>query len=289
MGSAIERVLVAGYGVMGRGVARSFADAGFEVVVLTRDPSRITDLPAGATATAEVPDAPPDLVIENYPERPDDKIALYRRLEDAYGRGPVIATNTSGLSLEELAAPLADPGRFIGVHYLQPAEAFPCVEVIRVAATRDDVVERTLAALHRTGKETILLDRPVVGFLFNRLQHALLHEAYWMIEQGIVTAEDVDKFARLAFGPRMSVTGVIEQKDLSGIEVHAAGQREIVPNLHHGAEPIAFVQEMAKRGDLGVKTGRGFYDWTGRDVDARRRKAADKTRRILEIVREDDE
>src|SRR3546814_7221985 len=76
-----------------------------------------------------------------------------------------------------------------------------------------------------------------LGFLFTRLQHALLHEAYWMIEQVIVTAADVDTFARRAFGPRMCVTGVIEQKDLSGIDTHALAQQGIVPHLHHGAEP----------------------------------------------------
>jgi len=115
----------------------------------------------------------------------------------------------------------------------------------------------------------------------------MLHEAYWMIEQGIVTAADVDIFARRAFGPRMCVTGVIEQKDLSGIDTHALSQLGIVPHLHHGAEPIRLVQDMYARGDLGVKTGKGFYDWTGRDVDAYKRKAAEKLKRILAIIEEE--
>lgn len=287
MTDPIRRVLVAGYGTMGRGVAQSFAEAGFEVVVLTRDPSRIVDLPAGTRAVADLPDEAPDLVIENWPEVPETKIELFRRLETRYGAGPVIATNTSGLSLEELAAALTHPDRFIGIHYMQPAEAFPCVEVIRIAATRDDVTARVVAALERTGKEVIVLMRPVVGFLFNRLQHAILHEAYWMIQEGLVTAEDVDKYARLALGPRMCVTGLIEQKDIGGLDVHALAQKSIVPALHHGAEPIGFVQRMPERGDLGVKSGKGFYDWRGRDVGAYKRRAADKVRRILAIVRED--
>lgn len=287
MTDPIRRVLVAGYGTMGRGVAKSFAEGGFEVTVLTRDSSRIGDLPDGARAVADLPDEPPDLVIENWPEVPETKIELFRRLEAKYGAGPIISTNTSGLPLEDLAAALRHPDRFIGIHYLQPAEAFPCVEVIRVEATRDDVAERAVAALERTGKEVIVLARPIIGFLFNRLQHAVLHEAYWMIQEGLVTAEDVDKYARLALGPRMSVTGLIEQKDIGGLDVHALAQKSIVPALHHGAEPIRFVQEMPTRGELGVKSGKGFYDWRGRDVDAYKRRAADKVRRILAIVRED--
>src|SRR3546814_15688621 len=101
---------------------------------------------------------------------------------------------------------------------------------------------RTVDAMERTGKEVIRLNRPVAGFLFNRLQHALLHEAYWMIEQGIVTAADVDTFARRAFGPRMCVTGVIEQKDLRGLDTHALAQRGIVPHLPPGAGPTRLPQ-----------------------------------------------
>ena len=287
MSGSVKRVLVAGYGTMGRGVTLSFVRGGFETIVLSRDPSRITDLPEGATAVSELPAEAPDLVLENVPEKVDVKHALYRRIDDAYDGTPIIATNTSGLSLEELAAPLRHPDKFIGAHYLQPAEAFPLVEVIRIPATSDETTARTTDAMERTGKQVITVNRPVAGFLFNRLQHAMLHEAYWMIEQGIVTAEDVDTFARRAFGPRMCVTGVIKQKDLSGIDTHALSQLGIVPHLHHGAEPIRLVQDMYARGDLGVKTGKGFYDWSGRDVDAYKRKAAEKLKRILAIIEEE--
>ena len=99
-------------------------------------------------------------------------------------------------------------------------------------------------------------------------------QAYWLIENGYCTAADVDNFAKMAFGPRMSVTGVIEQKDLSGLVTHAASQRGIVPHLHHGAEPIKFVQDMPKKGKLGAAgSGQGFYDWSKSDVAEKRRQA----------------
>jgi len=285
----IRHVLVCGYGTMGNGIVNLFARAGFRVSVLTREPARIAGaLPEGVAALADLPADAPDLVMENYPEDLAVKRALYRRLEAAYGGHPIISTNTSGLDLTELAAPLTHKSQFIGVHHLQPPDAFPLAEATRIAETSDETVERMVAALAEVGQEAVVLQKPIVGFLFNRLQHALLHEAYYMLEQGWVTAEDIDKYGRLAFGPRMCVTGIIEQKDVGGLDVNAASQRSIVPALHHSPEPVQLVQKMAARGEHGVKTGKGFYDWTGIDMDAYKVRTADKTRRILAIVREKD-
>lgn len=280
MDKAIASVLVVGYGTMGRGIVKTFAENGFETSVLTRDPSRIIDLPDGATATAELPEAPPDLVIESIPEELPLKHDLFLKLEQAYGDASILATNTSGLPIDEVAQPLAHKDKFIAIHYMQPAEAFPLVEVCRLAETSDETTNACVEALARSGKESIVLQRPVIGFLINRLQHALLHEAYCMIEDGIVSVEDVDKFARRGFGPRMCVTGLIEQKDLSGVDVNAAAQRSIVPDLYHTRTPCQMVQDMAARGEHGVKTGKGFYDWRDRDVDGYRRDAAEKLVRL---------
>ncbi len=287
MPASIRSVLVCGYGNMGRGVVNLFAKGGFQVTVLTRDPSRLTNLPSGVTAVAALPADPPDLVMENYPEDLAAKQTLFRQLEEAYGWHPIWSTNTSGLDLTELASVLENKQNFIGVHFLQPADAFPLAEAVRIPETADATVERTLAALARVGLEAVVLNKPVIGFLFNRLQHAMLHEAYHMMEQGWVTAEDIDKYARLAFGPRMCVTGIIEQKDIGGLDVNAASQRSIIPHLYHAERPVQMVQDMAARGDLGVKAGRGFYEWSQTDMDSYKARAADKARRILKIVRED--
>jgi 3-hydroxybutyryl-CoA dehydrogenase len=289
MPAPVHHVLVCGYGTMGRGIVNLFTKGGFTVSILTRDPAKLAgELPEGATAVADLPADPPDLVMENYPEDLAAKQALFARLEAAYAGHPIISTNTSGLDLTELAAPLAHKDKFIGVHYLQPPDAFPLAEATRIAETSDDTVERMVGALKQVGQDAVVLNEPVVGFLFNRLQHALLHEAYHMLEQGWVTPEDIDKYARLAFGPRMCVTGIIQQKDVGGLDVNAASQRSIIPALHHSAQPVQLVQDMAARGEHGVKSGKGFYDWTEIDIAAFKAKAADKTRRILAIIREED-
>ena len=280
MSKSVNSVMVVGYGTMGRGILETFAKNGFEASVLTRNPARIKDLPSGSTAHSALPDRAPDLIIESIPEDLTLKHELFHRLEEKYGDHPVFGTNTSGLPIEAIAKPMQHKDRFIAIHYMQPAEAFPLVEICRLAETSDLVTDRAIEALSRSGKDAIVLNRPITGFLINRLQHALLHEAYCMIEEGVVSVEDVDKFAREAFGPRMCVTGLIQQKDLSGIDVNAAAQRSIVPSLYHSGVPCQMLQDMAARGDLGVKTGKGFYDWSGQDIDALKRKNAAKLERL---------
>lgn len=286
-GTPVRTVLVAGSGTMGRGIAASFAGAGFATRVLSRDPGRLGALPEGVTAVAALPAEPPDLIIESVPERLELTTELFRRIGEAYGARAIAASNTSGLPLEDLAAAHGHGAAFVGIHYFQPAEAFPLVEVIRVAATADATLERAVEALERTGKEAIVLKEPVPGFLINRLQHAILHEAYHLIGAGVVTAADVDKVAKRLFGPRMCITGLIEQKDISGLDTHALAQQAIVPYLWHGAEPNPLVQEKYARGDLGLKTGQGFYDWRGRDADAVRRAAEARLARLLAFLEGD--
>lgn len=281
--SDIRSVLIAGYGLMGRGIALTFARGGHATVVLSRDPSKAADVPEGVSVVGELPAAAPDLIIESIPEDMGLKLAFFERIEMAYGDGPIIASNTSGLSLQDMADPRRDPANFLGMHYFQPAEAFPMVEVIRCAETGDTAFERVKAALKRNGQDTIEVNRPVNGFVINRLQHSILHD---LIQEGICTARDVDNFCRYMFGPRMCATGLLEQKDIIGLNTTAASQSGIVPTLYHNNQVSRMLLDLAARGDLGAKTGKGLYDWEGRDVEDIKRRAADKLRRILAIVQE---
>ena len=283
----IQNVLIVGSGTMGRGIATSFLHGGHDVTVFSRNPDKAKGLPPAARLVGELPAEAPDLALETVVEELVVKTALFARLEAAYGGAPILATNTSGLSLDEMAAGLAHPRRFIGIHYFQPAEALPLVEVIRSGATGDDIFTAVAAALARDGQRVLEVRKPVKGFIANRLQHAILHEAFSLIEEGVATAEDVDNFAKYLFGPRLSVTGLIEQKDLSGLNVTARTQQNLVPDLDHSGQPRRIILDKLDAGDFGVSTGRGFYDWQDRDVEAHKRRAADKLARILEIVLED--
>lgn len=278
------RVLVAGSGVMGRGIARSFAEAGIATGVLSRRPEAVSGLDARVAIVGALPEAAPELIIESIPEVSELKAELYRRIEARYGGVPVLASNTSGLSLDALAEPLDYPERFCGIHYFQPADVAPLVEVARAAATGDDTMLTAVQLVEATGKTPIVLNEAVPGLLINRLQHAVLHEAYHLIERGIVTAADVDLVAKRLLGPRMSVTGLIEQKDLSGLDTHALAQAAIVPQLHRGGAPSPVIMDKHAAGRLGVKTGTGFYDWRQMDIPGYRAWAEDLLSRLLTLL-----
>jgi 3-hydroxybutyryl-CoA dehydrogenase len=281
----IRRVAVVGTGVMGRGIATTFARGGFDVALVSRNPAGVKDPPEGVRVERDLPPEA-DLVIESIPEQLDLKQELFRRLDALYGGRTILASNTSGLPLTEIGKATRHPEVVVGLHYFQPAEAFEFVELAEIADTRPDVIERLTLALAKTGKTALHLKKPVVGLLINRLQHSMAHEAYRLIDEGAADPATIDLVLKRMLGPRLSVTGLCEQKDWAGVIMHAQAQQGIVPQLHHDHTPGPCCQELAAEGHDGIKTGRGFYDWTGKDVAALRRKNADKLRRILAIANE---
>jgi 3-hydroxybutyryl-CoA dehydrogenase len=279
-------LLVMGGGVMGQGISRLFADAGIAVTLV--DTREIAFSHAGVTIERQLPRSfVPDLVIEAVFEERSVKQSVYAEIEATYGGRPALATNTSGLPLEELAAPLRYPGRFLAMHFFQPADVFPMIEVVRAARTEDSAVAMALAAIEQAKRDPILLQRPVNGYLINRLQHSILHEAYHLLESGIATAEMIDNVAKRLLGPRMCITGLLEQKDLAGLEMHAQAQRSIVPTLSHTGVPNRYLQDMVTRGDVGVRSGQGFYDWRQRDGGAVQRRASERLQRLLAYLEQD--
>ena len=275
------QILVAGSGVMGRGIALSFARSVHATAVLSRNAAGAAEIGEGVGVIDALPDEAPELIIESVPEVAELKRELYARLEAAYGGSAIIASNTSGLLLSDLAAGLRHPGKFVAIHYFQPADIAPMVEIARIEATEPAVLARADALVRASGKRTVVLQEALPGLLINRLQHALLHEAYHLIGRGICSAADIDAAARHLLGPRMAVTGLIEQKDLSGLDTHALAQAAIVPHLHHGAEPNEVVQAKHREGRIGIKTGSGFYDWAGIDVAAYQKACGELFARVL--------
>ena len=281
-----DTLVIMGGGVMGRGMARLFAGAGMRVTLVDTGPIDF-EYPGVAIAHEPPSDVIPDLVIEAVFEKMDVKRSVYAQIEACYEGRPVLATNTSGLPLNELGDALKYPQRFLAMHFFQPADVFPMIEVVRGQHTEDDALEVAIAAVRRARREPIVLQRAVNGYLINRLQHSILHEAYHLLESGIATAEMIDNVAKFLLGPRMCITGLLEQKDLAGLEMHAQAQRSIVPTLSHTGVPSGYLQDMVARGDVGVRSGRGFYEWQGRDAAAEQRRAAVRLERLLAYLAKD--
>lgn len=279
-------LLVMGAGVMGQGIARLFAGAGMQVTLVdTREVSFA--FPGVSLATQPPKDLVPDLVIEAVFEDRRVKQSVFEDIEAVYEGRPVLATNTSGMPLDELAGPLKYPERFLAMHFFMPADVFPMIEVVRTARTEEAAVALAVSAVRQAKREPILLQRPINGYLINRLQHSILHEAYHLLESGVATAEMIDGVAKKLLGPRMCITGLLEQKDLGGLVMHAQAQQSIVPTLSHTHVPNAYLQDMVARGDVGVRSGKGFYDWQGRDGAAVQRRANDRLQRLLAYLEKD--
>jgi 3-hydroxybutyryl-CoA dehydrogenase len=284
----IQSVLIYGYGVMGAGVAKTFAEAGFDTTIKSSRAAQLSDLPPGVKATASLPATAPDLVLELVPEEIPTKQAVYAELEAAWPAADfLIATGTSGLDLIKLAATLKRPERFIGLHYFMPADKSLVVEVMAGPASPPEAVDAAVEAMKRTGKEPVVLYKPIVGFLVNRLQHAILHEAYYLIENGVASAADIDHAARRLLAPRMCLNGLIQQKDISGLKIHADAQASIVPELFHNNVANPMMQAMAARGETGLASGKGFYDWAGCDMAQVRKQASSQLTRLMRFLDEE--
>jgi 3-hydroxybutyryl-CoA dehydrogenase len=281
-----KTMVVVGGGLMGQGMARLFASAGIAVTIV--DKRDIEFAQDGVTVARELPrGTAPDLVIEAVFEDREVKQSVFEAVEAAYAGAPALATNTSGLPLDELAGRLKYPQRFLAMHFFQPADVFPMIEVVRGARTEDSAVDVALSAIRQAGREPILLQRAVNGYLINRLQHSILHEAYHLLQEGIATAEMIDNVAKKLLGPRLCITGLLEQKDIGGLQMHAQAQQSIVPTLSHTNVPNSYLQDMVARGDIGVASGKGFYDWTGRDSADVRRRANERLQRLLAYLDRD--
>ena len=281
--SRCTSLMIVGGGVMGQGIARLFSGVGIDVTLV--EPRDISFTHPGVTLVHQAPSAPvPELVIEAVFEERDVKQAVYADIERLYEGRPVLATNTSGLPLDELAAPLQYPQRFLAMHFFMPADVFPMIEVVRGESTEEDAVTLAVAAVTQAGREPIVLQRAVTGYLINRLQHSILHEAYHLLADGIATPEMIDSVAKRLLGPRLCVTGLLEQKDMAGLGMHAQAQRSIVPSLSHTGIPSPLLQDMVARGDIGVRSGKGFYEWGGQDVADMQRRANQRLQRLLDFL-----
>ena len=272
---------------MGRGIAALFARAGIDVVAVDPRADEKAGPTDGVKLRTGLPAETPDLVIEAVYEEMEIKTAVFREVEATYGPETILASNTSGLPLQDMAAGLIQPERFLGMHYFTPADVSPLVEVVRVAETEDSAVDRVEDVLAKAGREAIILSRPIVGYLWNRLQHAILHEAYHLVETGVVRPEDVDKVAKRLLGPRFCVTGLIEGKDVFNLEPHIQAQHSIVPHLHHSGTACDILNRKLERQQFGVRSGQGFYDWDGQDADAVLASASRRLRRLTRFLEEE--
>ncbi|BEO45345.1 3-hydroxybutyryl-CoA dehydrogenase [Serratia marcescens] len=278
---------VLGAGLMGVGIATHFIRHGHEVLLYEPDPQRRVEAPAVASGIlAELSDvgqfdrdereaalarlrvtgdlnavAHARLLIEAIPERLELKHALYEQLEGLIADDAVIASNTSGLPPDELAARMTHPQRLLIAHFWHPPHLIPLVEIVPGSATEPRHLAAVQALLGEMALEAVLLERAAPGFVGNRLQFAVLREALHIVHCGIASAEVVDQVMRASLGRRYAMVGPLEAADMTGLPTVADIARHLFPELATGEEMMALVEQRLQRGDTGQRSGRGFYLW----------------------------
>ena len=209
------------------------------------------------------------VVIEAIPEALERKQELFAELEARVGPDTILASNTSGLPITQIAARARRPQRVVGMKFVNPAHLVPLVEVVKGEATAPEIVTQACALLRQIGKRPVAVLRDVPGFLNNRIQQAMRREAISLVARGIASAEDVDAAVRWGFGFRLLGAGTLETMDLVGLEQILKIHEYIIPDLEASPEPSPLLRELVARGDTGARSGRGFLAW-----DAARERAA---------------
>jgi 3-hydroxybutyryl-CoA dehydrogenase len=210
-----------------------------------------------ATDVAALADA--SLVIEAVPEDLDLKIETLRRVAAAVAAGTVIASNTSSISLDLLADAVSHPERVIGLHFFNPVPASKLVEVVLGSRTPEELRLRAEGWVREWGKTPVTV-KNAPGFASSRLGVAIGLEAIRMLEEGVASAEDIDAAMTLGYGFPM---GPLRLTDLVGIDVRLGIARYLATELGPRFTPPQLMIDMVERGELGRKSGRGFYDWSG--------------------------
>lgn len=288
-------VAVVGTGMMGPGIALSFAQAGCRVALVGRSDESVRRGLAGlesalaflaqhgiiadearaelrervwGTSDLEQAVAAAGLVQESIVEDLAQKQAIFRRLEIYTAPDALLASDTSGLRISVIVDGLARPQRAATAHFWNPPYLMPLVEITQGEHTSEETVQALAALLRECGKTPIVARKDVPGQIGNRLQHAMLREALYMLQEGIASAEDIDLALKLGPGRRWPVYGLLEHQDMVGLDLATAVHGAIVPELCRTPELLPVMQQLADQHRLGAKSGQGLYDWSQRDAQA---------------------
>ncbi len=203
-----------------------------------------------------------DLVIECLPEKLEFKQKVFKELDEICSPDVILATNTSGLSPTAIAKDLTHPERVVVAHFWNPPQLIPLVEIVPGEKTSKETMDRTVEWIRALDKQPVRMNRECPGFIGNRLQLALLREALYIVEQGYADAEEVDKAIIYGHGRRLPVTGPFCSADMGGLDIFHSISEYLFADLSHASEPSGILQKLVEEGNLGLKSGKGFYDWT---------------------------
>lgn len=307
MAQAQSHVVVIGGGIMGGDIAILYAAGGWAVHVMSpsagtrealnarlktglerlgADPSCAGSVSTHATLE-EIDWSRVDQVVEAVTENLALKQRIFREVE-ALARPEIpLMSNTSNFPIGEVGKGLKHRNRVLGLHFFMPAHLVPLVEIVSSDATDPELAQAMVALMKQLGKAPIWVKKDVPGFVGNRIQHAMMREALYLIENDICDAEGVDTAVRYGFGFRFLACGPIMQKELSGWDTNYLVGSALYPHLYNAETPPPMLKAMVDAGRLGMKTRQGFWKWDDEKM-AREKARIEKTLQAgLKILRED--
>lgn len=284
-----EKIAVIGSGLMGHGIAQIFACAGHRVRVVDPSIESVTTVPdriranlntmiahgvvfadeieaiigriSLATDIAVCADC--DFVIEAVYENMPLKQRIFAELDEVCPPATILCSNTSVMSITEIASQAQRRERIVGTHFWNPPYLMPLVEVVKAADSDQSAVDATYDLLQRVGKHPVKVNKDVPGFVANRLQHALWREAFAIIDEGIADAATVDECVRYGPGLRWPILGPVENADMVGLDLTKAIHDYILPHINADPTPSSTLLSLVEDGDLGFKSGKGLLgEWS---------------------------
>jgi 3-hydroxybutyryl-CoA dehydrogenase len=284
----IKKIAIIGSGVMGSGIAQSFAVSGYYVTIndikeelLNHAQNRISEnlsllMEEGALTDREkqgaianitysvdlegaVRDA--DFIIEAIPEVIELKLNLYQQLEEIIKPDAIVASNTSTFPISQLMEKASFAERMVITHFFNPGHLVPLVEIVQHDETKPEIVKTTMDLMRKIGKSPILLKKEIAGFIANRLQTALMREAFYLLKEGVADAEDIDTAITAGPGFRWAFTGPIEIADFGGLDTWQRVFDNVSPVLDQSKEAPDLIRDLVAEGKLGTKSGEGIFTY----------------------------
>jgi len=289
-----KKVVIVGAGLMGCGIAQVFAGKGISTVICdpiqgARDSAfdkirnnldllgqdhRCLDSISLATDFRDVA-SDADFVIEAVLEKLELKQSIFAELVACTQSRCILASNTSVIPIRNIAEGLENCDRIVGTHWWNPPYLVPLVEVVQSDNSAPQYVEQTIEFLEWVGKKPIHVKKDITGFVANRMQHALWREAIALINDGVCDADTVDVAVKNSFGMRLPILGPIENADLVGLDLTQDIHNVVLADICRDTKPAQIIQDKIEVGDLGMKTGKGFKEYTPE-------KAADIKQKMIE-------
>lgn len=300
------KIAVIGMGSMGPGMAARLARGGHDVAGFDIDDAAIERskamqpmissvldgldiVDAGGTLTfveslaGAVADA--DLVIENVPEKIEIKAAVYGDIAALVGPDTIVASDTSGIPITSLQAHISNPERFVGMHWSNPPHIVPMIEVIKGEQTAPETVIAIQTLIRELGLLPVTLKKDVPGFVENRVLYALLRECVDLVEQDVISSEDLDTCVTWGIGYKLSVVGPMRLLDMAGLDIYQSVASFLNAELCDRPDVSPMVTKATEKGRLGMKSGNGLFDYDAQELADLPRARASKlvsVRKVLE-------